>query len=61
VNAAAHKAKSSVQELTAMYRELANSTAYAHDFNDITQGASQCKAGFDMCTGIGSAKTYAGK
>jgi subtilase family serine protease len=61
VNAAAHKARSSVQELTAMYKELANSTAYADDFNDITQGGSQCKTGFDECTGIGSPKTYAGK
>lgn len=61
VNAAAHKAKSSVQELTAMYKELANSTEYADDFNDITQGGSQCKTGFDECTGIGSPKTYSGK
>lgn len=61
VNAAAHKARSSVQELTAMYKELANSTLYGENFNDITQGASQCKTGFDECTGIGSPKTYAGK
>ena len=49
------------RELTAMYKELANSTAYADDFNDITQGGAQCKTGFDECTGIGSPKTYAGK
>lgn len=61
VNAAAHKAKSSVQELTAMYKELANPTEYADDFNDITQGGAQCTVGFDQCTGIGSAKSYAGK
>lgn len=61
VNAAAHKAKSSVIELNAMYRELANPTLYGTNFNDITQGASQCKVGFDQCTGIGSPKTYAGK
>jgi kumamolisin len=61
VNAAAHKAKSSVQELTAMYRELANPIAYSADFNDITQGGSKCGVGFDECTGIGSPKTYAGK
>jgi len=61
VNAAAHKARSSVQELTAMYKELANSTLYKENFNDITQGGSQCKTGFDMCTGIGSPKTYGGK
>jgi len=61
VNAAGHKAKGSVAELTKMYNELANSAAYAADFNDITQGAKQCTVGFDECTGIGSPKTYAGK
>jgi kumamolisin len=61
VNAAGHKAQSSGAELTMMYKELANSTQYAADFNDITQGASQCGVGFDKCTGIGTPKTYAGK
>jgi subtilase family serine protease len=61
VNAAGHKAKGSVAELTMMYDELANPTEYADDFNDITQGSSECSVGFDKCSGIGSAKTYAGK
>jgi kumamolisin len=61
VNAAAHKAKGSAAQLTIMYKELENPTQYAGDFNDITQGASQCGVGFDECTGIGSPKTYAGK
>ncbi len=61
VNAAGHKAKSSDVEHSAMYGELANATEYAHDFNDITQGAPQCGVGFDECTGIGSPRTYAGK
>jgi kumamolisin len=61
VNAAGHKAKSSQYELTMMYKDLANSTLYSADFNDITQGASQCGVGFDQCTGIGTPKTYAGK
>lgn len=61
VNAAGHKAKTSVIELTALYKELANQTLYSERFNDITQGASQCTIGFDECTGIGSPKTYAGK
>jgi len=61
VNAAGNKATSSLYELTAIYRELANPTLYSERFNDITQGASQCKVGFDQCTGIGSPKTYAGK
>jgi len=61
VNAPGHKAKTSVIELTALYKELANQTLYSERFNDITQGASQCTIGFDECTGIGSPKTYAGK
>lgn len=61
VNAAGHKAPGSVAELTRMYKELANSSQYSAYFNDITQGASQCKTGYDLCAGIGSPKTYAGK
>ena len=61
VNAAGHKAKGSVVELTAIYNELQNSTQYKQFFNDITQGGSQCGVGFDKCTGIGSPRTYAGK
>jgi kumamolisin len=61
VNAAAHKAKGSVAELTMMYDELANPTEYADDFYDITQGSPECTVGFDKCSGIGSARTYAGK
>ncbi len=61
VNAAGHKAKGSVAELTMMYNELANPTEYATDFFDITQGNSLCSTGFDECAGIGSPRTYAGK
>jgi kumamolisin len=61
VNAAAHKAPSSVVELTRMYKELANSKEYAADFYDITKGSSECGVGFDKCSGIGSARTYVGK
>jgi kumamolisin len=61
VNAAANKAPGSKAELTMIYGELANSTEYAADFNDITQGAPQCIAGFNECAGIGSPKTYVGK
>src|SRR5262249_9719180 len=61
VNAAGHKATGSIAELTMMYGELANSTQYAGDFNDIRHGDSRCTTGFDKCTGIGSPKTYAGK
>ncbi len=61
VNAAGHKAKGSVAELTMMYDVLADPTEYATDFYDITQGSSECTVGFDQCSGIGSARTYAGK
>jgi hypothetical protein len=40
-----------------MYNELGN----ANDFFDITQGSSYCKIGWDLCAGIGSPRTYAGK
>jgi len=61
VNAAGSQQQSSVDELTMMYNELANPTQYAAYFNDVTQGASQCTTGWDICAGIGSPKTYAGK
>jgi subtilase family serine protease len=61
VNAAGSLEQSTNDELTMLYNELANPTEYAADFNDITQGASQCTVGWDLCAGIGSARTYAGK
>jgi kumamolisin len=61
VNAAGHQQQSSVDESTWMYSELANSTEYAEDFNDITKGARQCTTGWDECAGIGSPRTYVGK
>ena len=61
VNAAGSLQQSTSDELTMMYNELANPTEYADDFNDITQGAPQCMVGWDLCAGIGSARTYAGK
>ena len=61
VNAAGSRQQSSLAELTLMYHELANYTEYQADFNDITKGNSRCKVGWDVCSGIGSAKTYAGK
>jgi kumamolisin len=61
VNAAGNKQQSSLDELNMMYTELANPTEYQADFNDITQGDSRCKVGFDRCTGIGSPRTYVGK
>jgi kumamolisin len=61
VNAAGSREQSSLAQLTKMYNELGNPIVYHSDFNDITQGAPQCKIGWDLCTGLGSAHTYAGK
>jgi subtilase family serine protease len=61
VNAAGNKQPSSLNELTWIYGELANPTAYKADFNDITQGDSRCAVGWDLCTGVGSPRTYVGK
>ena len=61
VNTAGSQQQSTFDELTMMYNELANPTEYAAYFNDITEGAPQCAVGWDICAGIGSPKTYAGK
>jgi kumamolisin len=57
VNAAGSRLKSSNAQLTMMYNELGN----ANEFFDITQGSSFCMIGWDLCAGIGSPRTYAGK
>lgn len=61
VNAAGSLQTSSAAQLTLMYNELADPVKYALYFNDITTGDSRCKTGWDLCTGIGSPKTYGGK
>jgi kumamolisin len=61
VNAAGSRQQSSLAQLTAMYKELGNPLAYHSFFNDITTGDSRCKTGWDLCTGLGSPKTYVGK
>jgi hypothetical protein len=61
VNAAGLLLPSSAAELTMMYNELANPMQYAAYFNDITTGDQHCMVGWDLCTGIGSPKTYGGK
>jgi kumamolisin len=61
VNAGASRQQSTSAELTMMYNEMASPIKYHADFNDITQGDSRCKVGWDLCTGIGSPHTYAGK
>ncbi len=61
VNAAGSLHQSSLAQLTAMYNDMANPIKYHADFNDITTGDPRCKIGWDLCTGIGSTHTYAGK
>src|SRR5271165_4796445 len=61
VNAAGSRQPSSLAQLTKMYNELANPIGYHADINDITMGDRRCKVGWDLCTGLGSPKTYAGK
>jgi kumamolisin len=61
VNAAGQLEKSSADELDMIYKEYANPKEYKADFFDITQGASQCTVGWDVCDGVGSARTYKGK
>jgi len=61
VNAAGSFATSTNAELTKLYADYSNATTYKADFRDITKGATSCKVGWDVCTGIGVPKTYAGK
>jgi len=67
VNRAGHFAASSAAELTTIYTAYSNATTYAADYNDITTGfcsfydANLAVAKFDICTGVGSPKTYVGK
>jgi hypothetical protein len=61
VNAAGHLAKSSQEALTALYREYGHPKQYKADFYDITQGDSHCVVGWDICAGVGTARTYNGK
>ena len=43
-----------------MYNEL-GTIQYHADFNNITTGDPRCIIGWNLCTGLGSARTYAGK
>jgi len=67
LNHAGHFSASSVAELTAIYTAFANATAYAADYNDISDGRCGEYDGYiavakwDPCTGIGSPRGIAGK
>jgi kumamolisin len=60
VDAAGKLRTSSKSELTVIYGEYANATKYKADFRDITTGGSECKIGWDFCTGVGVPKTAKG-
>jgi kumamolisin len=67
VNRAGNFAASSAAELTTIYTAYNNATTYAADYKDITTGfcsfydANLAVAKWDLCTGVGSPKTYVGK
>jgi subtilase family serine protease len=67
VNSAGKFAASSAAELTTIYADLASKTAYPADFNDVTYGGCYfytgyfAGTGYDLCTGVGTPNTYAGK
>ena len=48
-------------ELTKFYKEYANANQYKQVWRDITGTNSNCKVGWDICTGIGVPITYRGK
>lgn len=67
VNSAGHFATSTAVELTMIYTAFASSVTYPADFHDITYGlcnfydGTAAATSWDMCTGVGSPKGYAGK
>ncbi len=67
VNRAGHFAASSAAELTTIYTAYGTAATYAADYNDITTGfcsfydANLAVVNWDVCTGVGSPKTYVGK
>ncbi len=62
MSSAGRLAPSSQAGLTALYNEYANGQAYNKDyFYDVTLGDPSCKIGWDICTGVGSPRTYNGK
>ena len=61
VNAGGGKMKSTHDELTVIYKEYTNKKEYKAEFYDITAGDTRCKAGWDLCAGVGSPRTYKGK
>ncbi len=64
VNAAGQLRKSTKDELTLIYGEYGNvdnPNGNKGAFYDITTGDPTCVVGWDICAGVGSARTYIGK
>jgi kumamolisin len=61
VNAAGVIAPTSFDAHVALYKEFANPKQYKAWYYDITQGDPACTAGWNLCAGIGSLRTYHGK
>ncbi len=60
-NSAGKLRTSSKAELGALYKEYANAAQYKAWFRDIKTGGSECKVGWDFCTGVGVPKTSKGE
>ncbi len=60
-NAAGMRAKTSYDAHTALYALYGKGLAYKHGYYDITTGDSHCTTGWDLCAGVGTPRTYAGK
>jgi hypothetical protein len=61
MSGAGHLGPNTKAGLTLLYQEYGNATQYKADWTDITSGGSECKVGWDFCTGVGSPLTYKGK
>jgi len=61
IDAAGQLAPSTRGALTELYKEYGNGQAYKGAFYDITTGDPTCVVGWDICAGVGSARTYNGK
>ena len=61
VNGGGLKRKSTNAELTAVYNQYNNPTQYKNLYRDIKAGGSNCKVGWDICTGVGAPLTFKGK
>jgi len=61
VDAAGRPVKSSYGALNQLYQLYGKGLAYNHGYYDVTTGDSRCTTGWDLCTGIGSPRTYKGK